>query len=133
LYGAKQSAYEWRQKFDKFLKDNKSMLAFGDPCVYIEWSDFVHVAVILDIIFAYVDDLMVFPSSEDWMTPLRATIRTTFDITDEGICTWILGVGVDYDLRGNITLQQHKYITDMLTDFNMIDSNPSLLPFSPRS
>jgi hypothetical protein len=74
---------------------------------------------------------MVFPSSEDWMTSLRATIRTTFDITDEGVCTWILGMGVDFDSYGNITLQQHKYITDMLTEFNMTDSNPSLLPWSP--
>jgi hypothetical protein len=129
LYGTKQAAYEWRQKFDKFLKDSKCVPASGDPGVYIQWSDSLHVAVILGIILVYIDDL-IFPSSEDWMTTLRATIRTTFDITDEGVCTWILGMGVDYDSRGNITLQQHKYITDMLTEFNMIDSNPSLLPWS---
>jgi hypothetical protein len=99
--------------------------------VNIQWSDSLHVAVIIGTILVYVNDLMVFPSSEDWMTTLRATIRTTFDIIDEGVWTWILGMGVDYDSGGNITLQQHKYITDMLTEFNMIDSNPSLLPWSP--
>jgi hypothetical protein len=61
----KHAAYEWTQTFDKFLKDNKFVRASGDLCVYIKWSDTLHVAVILGIIIVIYDDaLIVFPSSE---------------------------------------------------------------------
>jgi hypothetical protein len=64
------------------------------------------------------------------MTYLRVLIQTTFDITDEGVCTWIIGMGADYTDAGSITLHHSKYIDDMLDQFNMTDSNHFLLPWS---
>jgi hypothetical protein len=103
LYGTKQATYEWRSKFDKFLTSHGFITSTGDPGVYLHWSS-AQQPTLLGIILVYVDDLIVFPSSETRMSRLRDMIRSTFDITDEGICTWVLGMGIDHNLDGSITL-----------------------------
>jgi hypothetical protein len=57
-------------------------------------------------------------------------IRSTFDITDEGICTWVLGMGIDHNPDGSIPLHLEKYIQDMLKQFNMTYCNLVILPWS---
>jgi hypothetical protein len=60
------------------------------------------------------------------MAALRAIVRTAFDIIDECICKRVLGMGVDYDSCGNITLQHHENSMDMLTKFNKTVGTPPL-------
>jgi hypothetical protein len=98
---------------DKFLTSHGFITSTGDPGVYLHWSSSQNI-ILLGIILVYVDDLIVFLSSDAWMNSLRDMIRSTFDITDEGICTWVLGMGIDHNLDGSITLHQEKYIQDML-------------------
>jgi histone deacetylase 1/2 len=129
LYGTKQAAYEWRSKFDKFLTSHGYITSTGDPGVYLKWSSSQKITL-LGIILVYVDDLIIFPSSEAWMNSLRNMIRSTFGITDEGICTWVLGMSIDHNPDGSITLHQEKYIQDMLQQFNMTSCNPVILPWS---
>jgi hypothetical protein len=38
LYGTKQATFEWRQKFDGFLRDNGFQVSASNPRVYILWS-----------------------------------------------------------------------------------------------
>jgi putative flippase GtrA len=61
---------------------------------------------------------------------IRVLIQSTFDITDARVCSWILGICVDYTTESSITFHQKKCIHDMLTQFIMLDFNPSLLPWS---
>jgi hypothetical protein len=128
LYGTKQAAYEWRSKFDKFLTSHGFITSTGDPGVYLNWSSSQQITL-LGIILVYVDDLINFPSSKAWMDSLRDMIRSTFDITDEGICTWVLDMGIDHNPDGSITLHHEKYIQDMLQQFNMTSCNPIILPW----
>jgi hypothetical protein len=98
---------------DKFLTSHAFITSTCDPGVYLHWSS-SHNVILLGIILVYVDDLIVFPSSDAWMNSLRDMIRSTFDITDEGICTWVQGMGIDHNLDGSIALHQEKNIQDML-------------------
>jgi hypothetical protein len=127
LYGTKQAAYEWRSKFDKFLTSYGFITSIGDPGVYLKWSSSQFI-ILLGIILVYAVDLIIFPSSNAWMHSLRDIrsdlIRSTFDITDEGICTWVLGMGIDHNSDGSIPLHHEKYIQDMLQQFNMTSCNP---------
>lgn len=127
LYGLKQAPYEWYECY------KRAMIKFGfkplqcDPSAY-----FYRDEKVFCLIAVYVDDIVIAVNNEDFLRVFKTQLSTEFKIKELGRCSWLLGMAVDYSPeRGTISLNQEKYINDMLVKFNMEDANISPVPSSP--
>ena len=65
-----------------------------------------------------------------WIQPLCHQLEEHFEIVYDGEADWCVGMGIDHNSDGSITLHQSKYIDDMLHNFNMTDANPVSTPMA---
>lgn len=94
-----------------------------DTCVYylIQGDKILIVAV-------YVDDLLVFANDDDMVTALKEQLMAQFQMKDLGYAEQVLGMRVT-QADGRITLDQEKYIEQLLERFGMVNCNPVSTPF----
>ena len=76
------------------------------------WSLFVFVLV-------YVDDVLVTGSSPELITRTKNVLKTRFEMTDSGKCTFVLGIELLDGTDGSVTICQCRYVDDILTRFGM--------------
>lgn len=84
-----------------------------------------------DILFVavYVDDLIIFSNNPRTKNTIKAHLKSSFDITDIGEASFVLGMHIQRDRRaGTISIDQHKYIREILQRFNMVDCNSVSTP-----
>lgn len=127
LYGLKQAGRAWNRELDRVLiSDLKFSRSASDPCIYIRinGSD-------LTLIGIHVDDMVIVSSAESFNN-LRKALQATFDITDLGIASLFVGIQIDRDERGSITLNQSRYIDTILERFKMLECNPAHTPLDPN-
>jgi hypothetical protein len=131
LYGLKQSGREWNIELDEKLKRFGFQRLRSDPCVYIkrDGDDVV-------IITVWVDDLLLFASSDKLMDQTKSDLRTQWEVTDLGEPTKIIGVEITHT-EDSITISQKVYIESILeceglSKINSVttplDSNIKLVP-----
>lgn len=124
LYGLKQASRVWNAKL------NSALIKFGlqrsklDPCIYYrQWKDTI---IILAI---YVDDILLLSNNEQAKLNLKAKLSTTFKMKDLGAATSVLGMNITRDWNdGTISIDQSRYITEVLERFGMQDSHPVTSP-----
>eukprot|EP00873_Tetraselmis_striata_P023464 jgi/Tetstr1/443728/TSEL_003258.t1 len=77
-----------------------------------------------------VDDIIILEAADPaWYPAFKTRLLAEFDCTDAGLCTWLMGMGLDWDDDdGSVILHQTKYIHDVLATFGMTDCNPQSLP-----
>ena len=79
LYGLKQSDHAWNIKFDKAMQRCGFKCLCSDPCAYI-WREYDGFAVIT----VWVDDLLLFATSDTLMERMKSDICTKWETTDLG-------------------------------------------------
>ncbi len=127
LYGLKQAGREWNKEFDARLKGLGFMRLHADPCAYIRAID-DH----LEVITAWVDDLLLFADTAEVMQKLKKELKTVFELTDMGEPQKIVGIEIDRDrVRGTLKISQAQYIDNLLAKYNMTDCNPVATPMDP--
>ena len=89
LYGLKQSGCEWNKELDEKLKKFGFQRLRSDPCIYIK-QDNKDVAIIT----VWVDDLLLFASSDKLIEQTKSDLRTEWEITDLGEPTKIIGIEI---------------------------------------
>ena len=90
----------------------------SNPCAYIKWDGNK-----ISIVTIWVDDLLSFISNDEIMVRVKEYIKSTWETTDIGKPTKI--IGIEITLRENsISISQQNYITDILQQEHMLAANP---------
>ncbi|KAG6615786.1 Integrase catalytic core protein [Phytophthora cinnamomi] len=67
-------------------------------------------------------------SSADLIAEVKRQLKSRFEMTDSGKCSFILGIEVVDNADGSVTLSQARYINDILERFGMQDCKPAASP-----
>ena len=76
----------------------------------------------ISIITVWVDDLLLFASSDDLMHKMKEEIKTSWEVTNMGEPTKIIGIEISHT-EDSITISQQHYIESILKHENMTDCN----------
>lgn len=130
LYGLRQAAKEWYQKWSDTLNELGFFAAKADPCLFLGNIDGQSVHIVL-----HVDDILLFGSNTA-IDALVAEIGSRFDYTDEGFLTSAkvnryLGMELtrsdDARLFG-ILLTQERFTRSLLEEHGMAACTPVAAP-----
>ncbi|GMF65678.1 unnamed protein product [Phytophthora lilii] len=123
IYGLKQASRVWNETFDEFVQSIGFRVSSYDPCLYIKVVDGE-----CTLLLVYVDDVLITGSSATMIAEVKRQLKSRFEMTDSGKCSFILGIEViDHD-DGSVTLSQARYISDILERFGMQDCKPAASP-----
>ena len=126
LYGLKQAGREWNKELDNKLKKHGFTRLRADPCAYTRGRDDD-----LEIITVWVDDLLLFSTSDMLMNKMKKDIRSEWETTDLGEPAKIVGIEIARNER-SITISQIKYIEAILECEGMRYANPVAMPLDPN-
>ena len=90
----------------------------SDPCAYIKWDGNE-----ISIVTVWVDNLLLFISNDDIMVKVKKYIKSTWETTDIGELTKIIGIEITLG-ENSISISQQNYITDILWQEHMLAANP---------
>ena len=85
----------------------------------------------LEIITVWVDDLLLFATSDDLMNKMKKEIQSEWEVTDMGELAKIIGIEITKS-DNSITISQEKYIDNILKREGMYDANPVSMPMDPN-
>lgn len=126
IYGLKQSPREWYSCLSDSLVAQGFRPANFDPCVFIHPENNIYLAV-------YVDDIMIYGPDNSNRTQVKNLLKTDFECTDLGNAKSILGLEINVETDGSISLSQSGYISKILEKFGMQDSRPVGSPLEPNT
>ena len=114
LYGLRQSPRAWYQKLRNTLINWGWRVSAYDPCVFINDNT----GLILEV---HVDDINVMGKDLQKILDFKAQISQTFQMTDEGECSWYLGMHVE-QRPGEVRIHQKKYIDEIVAKYGFQDA-----------
>lgn len=92
----------------------------SEPCIFVRKNN-----QFLIIIALYVDDLLIFSNNEEENIKIKKELMLRFEMQDLGKAKSILRIIQE---KGMITLDQSKYIENVLDKFNMRNCKPINTP-----
>jgi hypothetical protein len=107
LYGLKQSGREWNIELNDKLTKHGFKRLLSDPCAYIRRGPNG-----IQIITVWVDDLLLFTSTDKGMQEIKDLLQSEWEMTDLGEPTKIVGIEITLNER-TITISQTKYIENI--------------------
>ena len=123
IYGLKQASRVWNETFDEFVCSIGFEVSAFDPCLYIKVVD-GHCVLVL----VYVDDVLVTGSSLELIAQTKSDLKTRFEMTDSGKCTFVLGIELVDGSDGSVTMCQRRYVNDILKRFGMDECKATTSP-----
>lgn len=130
LYGLSESPRLWNETLDKELTSIGFRRLTSDSCVYAlethEGKERRH----LTVLACYVDDITLFGTCPATVNRVKNHLRKQFKINELGHAEWILGMKVN-QLSDVITLDQSRYLSDMLQRFGKYVDNNKRDPTTP--
>ena len=120
LYGLKQSPRAWYQKLRSTLINWNWRMSAYDPCVFINDDT----RLILEV---HVDDINVMGKDLQMILKFKTQISQTFQMTDEGECSWYLGMHIE-QRPGEVRIHQKKYIDEIVAKYGFRDAAPVKTP-----
>jgi len=124
LYGLKQAGRVWNEELNRVLLNFGLIRSSKDQCIYfrIENNSIL-------IITIYVDDFLIFFNNIQHAEELQQELSRNFKMKFLGKADTILGIRIQRDLKNKmISIDQERYIKDILTKFKMNDCNPVATP-----
>ncbi|KAM0996393.1 hypothetical protein ACFX2C_006406 [Malus domestica] len=125
LYGLKQAPRAWNEKFTAFLPKLGFQNTYSDSSLFVQvlGSDIV-------VLLLYVDDIIVTGNTSLGISHVISALTTEFDIKDLGPLHYFLGIQITKTATG-LFLSQQKYVQDLLTKTEMLDSKACDTPCLP--
>jgi len=85
----------------------------------------------LEIVTVWVDDLLLFATSDRILRHLREDLKSIFNITNLGEPSKIVGIKITHQ-RDSIMISQPPYVDLILHKYAMTNANPVLMPLDPN-
>jgi hypothetical protein len=127
IYGLKQAGHKWNKQLDEKLRQHGYKHLISDPCIYVWWE-----GDCIAIITVWVDDLMLFASSDAMMEHMKNTIKSEWEVTDLGKPRQIIGIKITID-NDSISISQQKCIESLLKQEGMENANLVGMPLDPHA
>lgn len=127
IYGLRQASRTWYNELKVFLLQIGFKKSLSDPSLFILHSDTITAYVLV-----YVDDILVTGCTQLIIQKIIQALASRFSLKDLGRLNFFLGVEFLPHPDG-IVLSQSKYISDLLHDTNMHDSNGVATPMCSTS
>ena len=108
LYGLKQSGREWNKELDDKLTKHHFKHLKSDPCAYVR-----HNSKKVVIMTVWVDDLLIFASSDEMLNGVKTDLCTEWEVTDLDEPTKIVGIEITRT-QNSIKISQQKDIESIL-------------------
>ena len=115
LYGLKQSPRYFNQHLMNTLLNMDFENLINEPCLFHKMvNGFLVIATI------YVDDILIACHDVDTIKSVKNRLKESYKMKDMGEMDWYLGMRCKRDkTSGSFTLDQTKYLEDVLTKFNL--------------
>jgi hypothetical protein len=123
LYGLKQAPCAWFEHFTSHLLTIGFTASMADPSLFV-----FHQGSILLYLLLYLDDIILTGNSTVAITSLITQLAATFELKDLGPLRYFLGLQIEYG-SDCLFVHQQKYITDLLSKFNMPTCKAASTPF----
>ncbi|CEG38982.1 FOG: Transposon-encoded proteins with TYA, reverse transcriptase, integrase domains in various combinations [Plasmopara halstedii] len=85
------------------------------------------------LLLVYVDDVIGIGSSTELTVHTNSDLKTRFEMTDSGKCTFVLGIDLIDNTDGSVTVCQKRYVDDILKQFEMDDCKAVVCPMDASS
>ena len=127
VYGLKQAPRTWFRTLSEHLIQIGFKSCLHDPCLFVRRS-----TDRLAYIFVYVDDLIIATDSVEEMQRVKSELTSKWSMKDMGALESILGIRVLRNRQDKtITLNQEKYIDNLLLKFKLGDVRAASTPLAP--
>ena len=123
LYGLKQANREWYGMLSRYLLSLGFKQSASDACIFSYQSSKGKI-----VLSVYVDDILTFASSDTLRGEIMGMLMKKFKVTELGIAKWFLGLHINQHEDGSITIDQEKYINDLLSEYGMSNCKPVSTP-----
>lgn len=118
LYGLKQAPRQWFERLQATLLSLGFKSSKCDPSLftYRSHSDTINLLV-------YVDDIIITGNNSTLLQTIITRLNTAFSLKHLGSLDYFLGIEVHALSNGSLLLTQSKYLRDLLTRTNMLESS----------
>jgi transposase InsO family protein len=124
LYGLKQAGRQWHLYLTEVMHDLNFRRAGYDPALFVSCSsDF--------FVLMWVDDLFLIGTPEACSEFTAAALKR-FDSRDLGEAHWLLGMAIQRDDAGTMTLSHSQMIENMLTRYGIQPQRTTNVPLEPN-
>lgn len=125
LYGLKQGANKWNKKFDTVMKNNEYTQSQNDLCLYRKrtFKQYMYISI-------HVDDIVVASTDMNLINNSESLMKIEFIIKNLGTLKFFLGIHFDRDDDSLFYMNQERYITNKLREFNLTDAKDSNTPIN---
>lgn len=124
IYGLKQSSRSWYERVEQCLCELGFRKSKLEPCVFTKMRNDLKIVIAL-----YVDDFFVFSNNQQETEHVISVLSSKFKIKNLGQVQQCLGMRVTVDKKLNVvTLDQEKYIDQLLDKFNMSNCKVASTP-----
>ena len=123
IYGLKQAGRNWNKFLDTWFKKNKLKVGGADPCLYIYKDDLGNFLAI----GIHVDDFLIIDNNPELRQKFIEDMSKSFKLDFLGDAKWVLQVKITRT-PNSITIDQSKYIKDVLEKFEMTNCKPASTP-----
>jgi hypothetical protein len=114
LYGLKQSPRYFNQHLVNTLLGLGFEQLINEPCLFHKMVDGTKIIATI-----YVDDILIACNNVNMIKSIKLSLAETYKMKDMGEMDWYLGMRCKRDkTTGSITLDQTKYIEDVLSKFD---------------
>ena len=127
LYGTIQGTHDWTENLDKTFEGHGYYKSRANPQIQSKVHDNE-----LTLISIWTDDVLGASSTIGGEKLAKSQLGSSYEIKDLGNAKFILGMRVDRNAQGDITLSQQAYCERLLKRFNISSCSPAttLLPSS---
>lgn len=123
LYGLKQAARAWNDKFKKALIKGGAKQSLNDPCLFI-----MKCGTSICYILIHVDDILACTNNPNMIESLEKTLNDNFVSKNLGEVRTYLGISISRDNSGIYSISQENYIDGLVDKFNLISTRKQKIP-----
>lgn len=129
LYGSRQGARRWQQKFEREASKFGLLPTSSDPEIYIVKDTRGTL-----VIHLHVDDSLLVCSSRSMLDEFVSFLNSVFEVKWTDSPSLYLGIKINFDTKKKVcSLSQAHYIENVLDRFGMTNCNPVKTPLPVKT
>ena len=126
IYGLKHASRQWFLKFSTTLKSLGFVKGHGDHTMFVRGKDGTFLVMLV-----YVDDILIASTNDAEVDEVKHQLSLAFKLRDHGPPKFFLGLEIARSSEG-ISLNQRKYVLDLLESSGYSGCKPSSIPMEPN-